>query len=510
MQVWLNKKPYNPYIAILAVGLFWSFLEFYLVYPHVYRWSSDDKHYVLVALQILEHFKPYMNLAHSFYGNDILNMALLDQPEPLYRHVLGYHFPLYSYMLALFIAAAGDVFWGAALLHGALFIGILCFTYYFALHFLRQAWVSLGVVCAASFSPSLHKYFAVTMVELLVVFLVMAAVYCWIHLKRHAGYVVFLTAVLSALVLLRYSFFVLVVVFAGALVLGDYKRNKWRYMVLVTVPVLFHYTLGANGVLFYLESTLPALTDLNAIFANIADNFSRILGGGSLAVYKHDVYQFYLYVGVAITIAVLFSVKRNPLLQLLCITHLLLLGAVFVFYDWFLWRHIRIGLWFVPFVYIFAVLFFIQQRIFWVRAVLLACVVALGFSTVFVHYNHMAKRMQVEVRTANERQDYAQKLLALIHHNFKDAAFIMVPKHYDTVSVLDSNRTYFSVLGNDAVSAITALFEAGIMFDVIFVKKGSQDADFFASQLFLTHYDVVEGLPSHSLYAFVRKGTLLP
>lgn len=167
-----------PVLVVAILGLTWVSLLFGQVYPFPSRTCNDDRQYLGVAHSIARGDGPHKRLIQEHYGGDVANMIALQRSKPEHEHVLGYHFPTYSAILAPFLRlTSGSSFWAVFILNGLLYLTSIGLIYGIAYRLSRSPAVSSLAAGAFLVTPTVSNYVATTMVEMLAIAMGLLLVY---------------------------------------------------------------------------------------------------------------------------------------------------------------------------------------------------------------------------------------------------------------------------------------------------------------------------------------------
>lgn len=507
----LQRLPHSWLLAVaLLIALIWSSVLFSIVYPYPSRWNSDDQQYLLVAQGAALSGQPYMNISSEVYGGDIHDMVALNKPYPQYRYVLGYHFPSYSYLLALPLVILGNSFWAVCLTHTLLFLGIVALTYFFTLYLTSfkgqkrkkppkrhpsktedeaqdrvaassasikntpsnrpnyERWKSGNKVAAfitaiaVALSPTLSLYLPITMPEVFLVFFTMLAVFLALRPSNPKNDLV-LALVLSILLMTRLTYLLLVIaVFAHRLFRADRTKAYWS-LPLLLLPLLAVFTLGRNG---FLRSS-PNMWQASGFSSNV-----ELLVNYRFAWSGHAMHELLLYLGIVVLLISYFRFFHVRFFRIVAFSHLGILALVFLFYTWWEWRHIRVGMWFVPFAYVLLVssLVSIRTRRIQIACILLACVLLVPI-TLNLNRILLFDTLPSERVSAHNAYLYGQRLKAYADQYYPEAEFVLVPYEARPVALIDSRRTYYSSWPKHIDESLPFLRESDLLPDLAFVEN---------------------------------------
>lgn len=453
--------------AVMLVGVFWSSVLFAAIYPYPSRWMNDDMQYLLIAHNITRSGEPYLTLLTERYGGDMENMLQLEKPAPLYRHVLGYHFPSYSYFLAGLLLFVRNDFWAVYIGHTLLYLGIILLTYSFAFSLTSRKVLAFGAAAAVAFSPTLSMYLSITMMEIFVVFLTMLAIFLILRPLSLASNLL-LAVVLALLVISRPSFLVLTIPAFFFRFSKTSKSVAASSGLVGLLPIITNYVLGKQGFLYFHEGHHPNTWD---------DLVQTTLGNwGFLTGYKfsltgHALYEFYFYVGIVLLVLAGSLFWKKRVYWLLAFTHISILTAVFFRYDWFKWRHIRVAMWFIPLAYglFFAILASVKSRPLRILGVLAGLL--LGATMINANRILLFETLPQERDAMHEAFLEAQVVKSYLDNNIPEAEFVMVPNKFGQAALFDPGRIYYTTVPNPVEEAIPRLHESGIYLDAAFVRR---------------------------------------
>ena len=119
----------------------------------------------------------------------------------------------------------------------------------------------------------------------------------------------------------------------------------------------------------------------------------------SFALSGHQLYELYFYIGIFVLLLSIRRFYRKSIFWLVALSHLFLLVSIFIRYDWFDWRHIRVSMWFIPFAYIFAVTLLFSLRRRWAQLLGIGIAGLLSISAINVNMELLFRILPAETIT---------------------------------------------------------------------------------------------------------------
>jgi hypothetical protein len=397
---------------------------------------------------------------------NIENMVRLNMPYPNHILVLGGHFPSYSGFLAIVILLVRNTFAAAVLIHTLLFLGIIALTYYFTYHLIANKKAACISAVGVAFSPTLSLYLPITMSETFVVFLAMLTIFLALRPQKPKNHLI-LAVVLSLLVLTRPTFLILCLpVFVYRIAKTERAKAYWTIPVLL-LPLLINFTLGRNGFLYYHYGQTKMFHNVLRITpANLQNIFDYHFSFRGEAIW-----EFLLYLGILVLLLSFIKLYRKPLYGIVAFTHLGILAAIVVLYDWSYMREIRMAMWFLPFAYVFFISLFMSIRTKPTKVVLLISAIVLLVPMVNLNKTLILDSLPAQKTAMRQALAQGEQIKAYLDENYPEAKFILVKAEVPTVALVDSQRIYCWPYPIQIEQSIPRLQELHFFFDVAFVPN---------------------------------------
>ena len=242
------------------------------------------------------------------------------------------------------------------------------------------------------------------------------------------------------------------------------------------LPILALVTVGRNGVLYYLNTSPPSIArpllsfDLGLLRERLTTNASQI------ALFFEDPGRIHLqefelltFVGIGAAATMVPFLKRQRWFWAITIAHVGILLACVAFYNWHV--HVRIAMWFVPFVYVFSVTALWLPRPRWAKG--LAAVwslLLLGF-LVDRSADLFGNEIPTLMRQNRERHAMAVRARTFIERMHPATRFVMIPQSLSELPILDIGRVYYMRLFLDWNRTYADFAAVGKFPDLIFADR---------------------------------------
>jgi hypothetical protein len=479
-----------PVLVVAILGLTWVSLLFGQVYPFPSRTCNDDRQYLGVAHSIARGDGPHKRLIQEHYGGDVANMIALQRSKPEHEHVLGYHFPAYSAILATFLRlTSGSSFWAVFILNGLLYLTSIGLIYGIAYRLSRSPAVSSLAAGAFLVTPTVSNYVATTMVEMLAIALGLLLVYLAAKadsIKADVGFAL----LLSGATLARVSFIAIGFGFVFCRLLERDWRGVLSGLPAILLPLTAKYTVGKVGMFWWHLGHHP--DTWSDVVKTFQVNLSHVVNY-QFAFTGHGLHETYLYLGLIITLFAFGTLRHERTFRIAAFAHLFILAMVFFRYDWFGWCHIRVGLWYLPFAAVFMVVAASRSRTKLEKG--LATVVVLAFVVLAGYENfHIAANKFPKQRAKMERvQKGGSNIARILADNYPNARFVAIPKGVACASIFDPERRYFSPAPfTNQAAPLLRLLGNGNAPDVAFVSKSDAKRLSVEGSLWMEHYKIAE------------------
>lgn len=344
--------------CLLMLTLLWAAYLWWPLYPVPFRDIGDEVWYLGGALQMLERGEYYRNIMYNdFDGGELRLMAALNQPLPLHRHILPYHFPGFSAWLLGFYTLSGDFFWTLALSQSLLLVTVVLLTFRLGLCFGLTEKLSAVAALLLMANPSISYFTPNVLPELLLVALALGCLLLGAH-TRKAHHHALLALLLTALVLTRYGFLplVMLIIFWQIGRSWQMKQKLWP-LLFYALPFALHFSIGQNGFLFYRPPAAKCVldTDFASLVLNTVENLSYFWQGALLTSSPYALqskHQDYIYAALLLVFVLGRSYRHHALFSVSVLGLFAALGGTLVFCSWWGWQHVRLCLWFMPIAYI--------------------------------------------------------------------------------------------------------------------------------------------------------------